>query len=67
MLIHLWRMKEPSVDVVILDTLNGKLIWCLSSSPSLLVGISIPEKSLDVVRPASQKIYCHVDVIHLLP
>ncbi len=47
---------------------NGKSghCWCLSSSPSWSVGLSIQGEATDAARFAPQGALYHADVIHLL-
>ncbi len=41
--------------------------WCMSRSPSLLVGVCIQDKATDVTRSAPQGAHYHADVVYLLP
>ncbi len=64
------------LDIIMIDsyissgyphTGNGGHIGALSSSLSLLVGLSIEDGAIDVARSASKGAHEHVGVIQLLP
>ncbi len=47
--------------------LNGRHIWCLNNSISLLVRFSIKDEAMDVARFAPHWAHYHADVSYLLP
>ncbi len=53
-------------NVVILTPETAGLRWCLSSSLSLSVGVSIRDEAMDVAQSAPRGAHYHADVIYFL-
>ncbi len=61
------RLYARYIEVVFLTPETVATIRVVSRSLPLLVGSSIPDEAMDVVRSAPQGAHYHADVIDLLP
>ncbi len=61
------RLHLPHAIVVRLHVRKSGRSWCLSSSLSLSVGLSIQDEAMDVARSAPREVHYHAHVIYLLP